>query len=104
MATHKTFGQRGKILHGQAREVIANVLAFMKKEAEDGGTKIPISNYKQRVMAATGISEKMYKNIIKESKAVACGALPTFLTPRHKGVIQKSTPSVEGNSMRCAEE
>jgi hypothetical protein len=72
MASHQTFGQRGKILHSQAREIIANVIAFMKHESEcvrnNRELTIPIINYKQRVMASTGISEKMYKTITKEHK------------------------------------
>ncbi|KAJ3637400.1 hypothetical protein MTP99_000863 [Tenebrio molitor] len=86
MASHQTFGQRGKILHSQAREIIANVIAFMKHESEcvrnNRELTIPIINYKQRVMASTGISEKMYKTITKESKPA--GASTSFSTPRKK--------------------
>jgi hypothetical protein len=86
MASHQTFGQRGKILHSQGREIIANVIAFMKHESEcvrnNRELTIPIINYKQRVMASTGISEKIYKTITKESKPA--GASTSFSTPRKK--------------------
>jgi hypothetical protein len=29
-----TFGKKGQILHSQARKIVANVIDFMKKEAE----------------------------------------------------------------------
>jgi hypothetical protein len=43
---------------------------------------IPIVNYKQRVIASTGISEKMYKTIVKEAKPA--GASTSSSTPRKK--------------------
>lgn len=51
-----TFGKQGKVLHGQARQVVANVLRFMKDEAEHFRTYnkhlIPITHFKERVYAA----------------------------------------------------
>ncbi|CAH1381645.1 unnamed protein product [Tenebrio molitor] len=91
MPSHLAFGQRGKILHSQAREIIANVVAFMRHESECVSNHqeltIPIVNYKQRVIASTGISEKMYKTIVKESKPA--GTSTSFSTPRKKRPQQK---------------
>ncbi|CAH1181034.1 unnamed protein product [Phyllotreta striolata] len=58
----KTLGIKGKIIHRQAREVINNVFTFMKEEAQNG-IKIPISNYRERVLRATGISKCTYSKI-----------------------------------------
>ncbi|RZC36475.1 hypothetical protein BDFB_013787, partial [Asbolus verrucosus] len=66
----------------------------MKNEAEhfheNNVTSIPIANYKQRVMAATGISEKMYKTIVKEAKDVHTGASTSFLSPRKQRPCKKT--------------
>ncbi|RZB38824.1 hypothetical protein BDFB_007426 [Asbolus verrucosus] len=56
----------------------------MKNEAEhsyENNVTIPIANYK-RVMAATGISEKVHKTIVKEVKDVNTGASTSFLSAR----------------------
>lgn len=58
----KTLGIKGKVIHRQAREVINNVFTFMKYEAQNG-IKIPISNYRERVLRATGISKCTYSKI-----------------------------------------
>jgi uncharacterized protein YkwD len=54
---------------------------------------IPTVNYKQRIIASTGISEKMYKTIVKESKPA--GASTSFSTPRKKRPQQKRHELVE---------
>ncbi|RZC40798.1 uncharacterized protein BDFB_007977, partial [Asbolus verrucosus] len=99
ITTHDTFGKQDKILYSQAREIIANVLIFMKNEAEDfhenNVTSIPIANYKQRVMAAIRISEKMYKTIVKEEKDVNTGASTSFLS-QESSVHVKKHQLVEG--------
>lgn len=83
-----TFGKKGQIVHSQAREIIANVINFMKMEANNFQCNrepiIKVTNVKQRVMAATGISEKLYKTIMKESKEVDSGTSTSFSTPRKK--------------------
>lgn len=57
-----TEGVRGKVLHSQTREVISNVLDFMKEESKNG-IKIPLSNFKERLLAATKIGEFSYKKL-----------------------------------------
>lgn len=76
----KKIGISGKIIHSQAREVIANVLEFMKKEAS-GEIAIPVANFKQRLIMATGISEKTYRNICKESIKVQTQPSGFFPSP-----------------------
>jgi hypothetical protein len=64
MATPKKVGVPGKGTHSQTKEVIANVFKFMREEAEKGIT-IPLANFKQRLITATGISDKL---TVKSSK------------------------------------
>lgn len=79
--TKKSVGVKGKILRSQAREIIANVLQFMREEAEHG-LKIPLANFKKRLLEATKISDKCYRKIQKEAEDVQTGAAPSFSTPR----------------------
>lgn len=89
----KTVGIKGKVIHSQAREIISNVLQFMKDEAENGGTPtIPLTNFKQRLIAATKISESTYKRISKERKSVHSRASSSFSTP-HKDRPRQCTKS-----------
>lgn len=55
--SEKKVGVCGKVLHSQAREIVANVINFMKQEATNGNPVIPLENFKKRVLAATGIGE-----------------------------------------------
>lgn len=83
-----TFGKKGQILNKQAREIISNVIQFMKLEAENIKTKaqplVPFDHYRERVMAATGISIKTYKTVQSESKSIEAGELASFTTPTKK--------------------
>ncbi|CAH1997603.1 unnamed protein product [Acanthoscelides obtectus] len=58
---------RGRVLHSQSCEIVNNIIKFMKKEAEEG-ISIPLTNYSDRVLAATGVSKNTYQRICKESK------------------------------------
>lgn len=81
---NKSTGIQGKVLHSQSRELIANVMQFMREEA-DQGLKIPLKNFKERVLAATKISDKSYRKICKEAKEVASSSSSQplcFSTPR----------------------
>ncbi|KAF5282670.1 hypothetical protein FQA39_LY17530 [Lamprigera yunnana] len=48
----KQIGVCGKILRSQAREIVANIIEFMTQETKEGLT-IPLSNFKERILAAT---------------------------------------------------
>jgi hypothetical protein len=84
MPFEKQVGVRGKVVTAQTREVIANVLKFMKKEAENGAPVIPITNYKQRLKEATGASERIYKQVVKDMKLIEAGKITAFTSPNRK--------------------
>lgn len=69
------------MIHRQTREVIHNVFKFMKDEARNG-SKIPLANYRERVLAATGISKCTYSKIT--SKEYINGVLVDTLSPAKK--------------------
>lgn len=77
----KTLGIKGMVISKQTREVIHNVYKFMKDEAQNG-TKIPIANYRERVLAATGISKCTYSKIT--SKEFVNGVLIESMLPKQK--------------------
>ncbi|EEB10046.1 hypothetical protein Phum_PHUM012940 [Pediculus humanus corporis] len=58
-----------KILNPQAKELILNVVNFMKQEA-NGNFIIPARKVQCRVAAATGFSERTVRRIVKESKTL----------------------------------
>ncbi|KAK4877031.1 hypothetical protein RN001_009537 [Aquatica leii] len=93
---------RGKIIHTQSREIIANILMFFKQEAENGVT-IPLTNYKQRLFAATKILEITYRRISKESNSIERGETSSFLSPRKerlKRCTKKDILPAEKESIR----
>ncbi|KAK4881538.1 hypothetical protein RN001_004857 [Aquatica leii] len=73
-------GVRGKIINSQGREIIANVLKFFKQEAENGVT-VPLTNFKQRLLAATKFSETSYRRISKVSDSIERGETSSFSSP-----------------------
>ncbi|KAK9737059.1 hypothetical protein QE152_g11004 [Popillia japonica] len=75
---------KGRILHSQAREIIANVLQFMKDEAANKCCTIPITNFKERLIAATKIAERTSRDIVKEADDVRLGAASGFSSPSKK--------------------
>jgi hypothetical protein len=77
-SSSKKLGIKGKVIHSQGREIISNILNFMKQETANGTTIIPLANFKARLIAATKISESSYRRIAKEPADVASGAVPCF--------------------------
>jgi hypothetical protein len=63
---------KGKILRSQTREIIGRVTDFTKNEAEEG-VQIPIANFKERILKATGIGKTAYERIAKEKKKIHSG-------------------------------
>lgn len=78
-----TYGKKGQTLHSQCREMVAKISNAFKEEAAAGHLTIPLNNVRQRVITATGISEKTYKRIMKESKENE-QAGTSFSTPHKK--------------------
>jgi hypothetical protein len=71
------------------REIIGRVTDFMKNEAEEG-VQIPIANFKERILKATGIGKTAYESTAKEKQKIHSGEKNQFSTPQ-KG---KSLPWV----------
>ncbi|KAK9759305.1 hypothetical protein QE152_g143 [Popillia japonica] len=77
---------KGHIIHSQAREILANVMQFMKEEATNNSCGIPLTNFKERFLAATKVSEKTYRrptlkgilNKLKENDISFEGGLSTL--------------------------
>ncbi|KAI4458687.1 hypothetical protein MML48_7g00020789 [Holotrichia oblita] len=78
LSTPKKVGVKGKIIHSQGREIIANVLKFMKEEAGNNTPTIELSHYKERLLAATGISDSTYRSIVKEVGGIDAGGVTSF--------------------------
>ncbi|KAI4462140.1 zinc finger protein [Holotrichia oblita] len=89
LSTPKKVGVKGKIIHSQGREIIANVLKFMKEEAGNNTPTIELSHYKERLLAATGISDSTYRSIVKEVGDIDAGGVTSFSSPGKK----RSRPS-----------
>ncbi|EFA00032.1 hypothetical protein TcasGA2_TC002839 [Tribolium castaneum] len=81
MEPEKQVGVRGKVVNAQSRAIIANVLKFMIKEAETQAPVVPLAHYRQRVLLATGVSEKIYRQVSKEMKLIEKGELKGFTSP-----------------------
>lgn len=56
-----------KVIHSQAREIVAKVYHFMKRESE-ANAPINLKKVQERVLQATGISESSLRRILKEDK------------------------------------
>ena len=81
MSAKKSIGIRGKPLRSQTREVIANVLEFMQAEAQSG-VQIPLANYKQRLLTATGIGKTSYEKIHSDLRKRQTGSTTAFISPK----------------------
>lgn len=80
------------IIHSQARELICNIYAFMKLEADQG--PILLQKVQERVAQATGVSRRSVQRILGESKTnVEVGQ--GFSTPRKKRPRKKSKTEID---------
>ncbi|CAH1957167.1 unnamed protein product [Acanthoscelides obtectus] len=80
---------RGRVLHSQSCEIVNNIIQFMKKEAEEG-ISIPLTYYRDRVLAATGVSKNTYQRICKESKKKDLqGPSTSFQIPKKRKNMKK---------------
>lgn len=64
-----------KVLGGQTREIIGNVLKITSEERNRGALLIKLSKIQERVEAATGVNSSSVKRIAKESKQVESGVI-----------------------------
>lgn len=83
MEKKQKVGVQGQVIHAQGREIIANVISFMEKEAR-GEIIIPMENVKQRALLATGISRSTYYKIKNEKRKIDEGSSSSFTTPGEK--------------------
>lgn len=89
---------KNKVLNGQAREIVANVIAFMRRERMEAGGNVPVTmpNLKkvmERVAMATGVSRSTVRRINKERNVVMDGEKSAFSTPNKKR--KKSAPKTD---------
>lgn len=59
---------KGKVIHSQGREIIANVYNFMKQEAQNKEVTIPLAKARERTAAAVGVSERLVTKINSDFK------------------------------------
>lgn len=59
-------GVQDKLRQNQAREVIASALDCIKREAENR-IKIPLANYKGKLLPAPKLGESSYRSIVRRS-------------------------------------
>lgn len=72
----------GKVLNSQSREVISNVMDFMKAEADAGSFVIDCKKVRERVQAATGVSKSTQIRISAEKRKIIQDGVPaSFKTP-----------------------
>jgi hypothetical protein len=71
-----------KTLKGHTREVVANVLQFTQKEADQRKFVIPVTKAYERVAPATGVSKSTVKSIAKEMLNLQAGAATSYSTPK----------------------
>lgn len=82
-----------KVIHSQAREVIANVYRFMKREAEMRAP-INVNKIQERVCDATGVSVRTLRRIVKEEKQ-CIQSESSFSTPNKKRFRKKPKTDID---------
>lgn len=70
------------VLHSQTREVISNVFKYMQEEKTSGVLKIPLDRLYERVIAATGVSERSIRRIVIEKSEINAGTRSSFTSPK----------------------
>lgn len=75
---------KGKVLNSQTREVIANVIHFMRKEAKNKEPLTDLKKVQERVVLATGVSLSSVKKIVREMQLIEDGECSSFVTPNKK--------------------
>jgi hypothetical protein len=82
-----------RILRSQTRDVVWNVLKFMKQEAEQGSFITPISKAQERTEAATGVTVSTVRKIKSEGKSLVTTGQgnSSVLTPKKKNRTRNVT-------------
>lgn len=79
---------KGKVVHSQSREIVANIYKFMLREARTGAP-IKLKSVQERVVEATGLSLSSVRRIKNELEDIESGNSVSFSTP-HKDRPRKS--------------
>jgi DNA-binding XRE family transcriptional regulator len=75
-------------LTGQSREILANIIYFMRREASENKPIKDIQKVQERVAIATGVSVHTISNIEKEMRQIENVESSSFSTPNKKEKYQ----------------
>lgn len=75
---------KNKVLSGQAREVVANVILYMQREAFEQKPTIDFKKAQKRAAMATGVSLSTVKRIASEMNEIEIGEASSFVSPNKK--------------------
>jgi hypothetical protein len=81
---------KNRVSSGDSREIIANILEFMRQEAEAGTQLIPLAKVHELVARATGVSNRTITRIAKEKRMISSEETCSFSTPSKKRKKQNS--------------
>lgn len=85
-----------KVLSGQTREVIANIIHFMQREAKENKPLKDFKKVHERVVMATGVSMSTVQKIVREMKCIQDGESSTFETPNQKRLKSAPKSNLDG--------
>lgn len=80
-----------KVLSAQSREIVANVVKFMKREAEINNVVVPFQQVQLRTAEATGVSKSTVKRIEKQMRAIQGGESSSFETKHNKSKVKSKS-------------
>jgi transposase len=81
--------KKGKPLTSQAREIVLNVQNFCKEEKSNDSLLIPLKRVNDRVVAATGVSERTLRRIKEQHKKEGKVKTPGKQRPQKTGQFSK---------------
>ena len=70
---------KGKVVHSQSREIVANIYKFMLREARTGAP-IKLKSVQERIAEATGLSLSSVRRIKNELEDIESGNSVIFHT------------------------
>lgn len=75
---------KGRVLKGQSRQLVLRLYDYFEKENQNGGPLIPVSQVRNRVAAALGVSLTTVSKITNESYGKSGLEQNKPLTPKKK--------------------
>lgn len=76
--------KRGRTLNSQCRELVIKLQAYFERESQNGGPLLPVTQVKERVSQALGISTKTVYNINNEKFGASGSEENVLRTPKKK--------------------